>query len=111
MATKNAEAAAVAKDLETCLDEVDPEILEVYKKLGIPLRGAGGARRASRARRKVAVDAVFDSVSVVTTFKEELAKAGRDLLLDLRGDPRASRAGEEISRLGRAGAPTTSSRR
>ncbi|NWG52724.1 MAG: Fe-S cluster assembly protein SufB [Hydrogenophilaceae bacterium] len=57
------------------LDEVDPEILETYKKLGIPLReqevllGVEGAPR-------VAVDAVFDSVSVVTTFKEELARAG-----------------------------------
>jgi Fe-S cluster assembly protein SufB len=57
------------------LDEVDPEILETYKKLGIPLReqevlaGVEGAPR-------YAVDAVFDSVSVVTTFKEELAKAG-----------------------------------
>jgi len=56
------------------LDEVDPELLETYKKLGIPLKeqevlaGVEGA--------KVAVDAVFDSVSVVTTFKEELAKAG-----------------------------------
>jgi Fe-S cluster assembly protein SufB len=57
------------------LDEVDPEILETYKKLGIPLKeqevllGVEGAPR-------VAVDAVFDSVSVVTTFKDELAKAG-----------------------------------
>ena len=57
------------------LDEVDPEILETYKKLGIPLKeqevlaGVIGAPR-------VAVDAVFDSVSVVTTFREELAKAG-----------------------------------
>ena len=56
------------------LDEVDPELLRTYEKLGIPLReqevlaGVQGA--------KVAVDAVFDSVSVVTTFKEELAKAG-----------------------------------
>ena len=56
------------------LDEVDPELLKTYEKLGIPLRereilaGVEGA--------KVAVDAVFDSVSVVTTFKEELAKAG-----------------------------------
>jgi Fe-S cluster assembly protein SufB len=54
---------------------VPPEILDTYKKLGIPLReqevllGVEGAP-------KVAVDAVFDSVSVVTTFKEELAKAG-----------------------------------
>ncbi len=56
------------------LDEVDPELLRTYEKLGIPLRerevlaGVQGAR--------VAVDAVFDSVSVVTTFKEELKKAG-----------------------------------
>ena len=56
------------------LDEVDPELLKMYEKLGIPLRerevllGVEGAR--------VAVDAVFDSVSVVTTFKDELAKAG-----------------------------------
>jgi len=57
------------------LDEVDPELLETYKKLGIPLReqevlaGVEGAPR-------YAVDAVFDSVSVVTTFKKELAEAG-----------------------------------
>ncbi len=56
------------------LDEVDPELLATYEKLGIPLKeqevlaGVQGS--------KVAVDAVFDSVSVVTTFKEELAKAG-----------------------------------
>ncbi len=56
------------------LDEVDPELLKTYEKLGIPLRereilaGVQGA--------KVAVDAVFDSVSVATTFKAELAKAG-----------------------------------
>jgi len=57
------------------LDEVDPELLATYAKLGIPLReqevlaGVEGAPR-------VAVDAVFDSVSVATTFKEELKKAG-----------------------------------
>jgi Fe-S cluster assembly protein SufB len=57
------------------LSEVDPELLKTYEKLGIPLKeqevlaGVQGAP-------KVAVDAVFDSVSVVTTFKEELAKAG-----------------------------------
>jgi len=57
------------------LAEVDPELLKTYEKLGIPLKeqevlaGVQGAP-------KVAVDAVFDSVSVVTTFKEELAKAG-----------------------------------
>ena len=63
------------KDGPKSLDEVDPDLLEVYKKLGIPLKeqevlaGVQGAPR-------VAVDAVFDSVSVVTTFKEELAKVG-----------------------------------
>jgi Fe-S cluster assembly protein SufB len=62
------------------LDEVDPKLLETYAKLGIPLKeqmilaGVEGAEDAPA--RKVAVDAVFDSVSVGTTFKEELAKAG-----------------------------------
>ncbi|RVU38080.1 Fe-S cluster assembly protein SufB [Hwanghaeella grinnelliae] len=57
------------------LDEVDPKLLEMYEKLGIPLReqevlaGVEGAP-------KVAVDAVFDSVSVATTFKKELEKHG-----------------------------------
>ena len=56
------------------LDEVDPELLETYEKLGIPLKEQ--AVLAGVQGAKVAVDAVFDSVSVVTTFKEELAKAG-----------------------------------
>ncbi|MCX5577089.1 Fe-S cluster assembly protein SufB [Kaistia terrae] len=59
------------------LDEVDPELLAMYEKLGIPLREReilAGVEGASD--RRVAVDAVFDSVSVVTTFKEELKKAG-----------------------------------
>jgi Fe-S cluster assembly protein SufB len=57
------------------LDELDPEIRRTYEKLGIPieeqkvLAGVEGAR-------KVAVDAVFDSVSVATTFREELSRAG-----------------------------------
>ena len=57
------------------LDEVDPELLRTYEKLGIPLREQeilAGVEPSSR----VAVDAVFDSVSVATTFKAELAKAG-----------------------------------
>jgi Fe-S cluster assembly protein SufB len=66
------------------LDEVDPEILRTYEKLGIPLREqemlAGVVRQDSDGNnlgeRRVAVDAVFDSVSVATTFKEELKKAG-----------------------------------
>lgn len=51
------------------LDEVDPELLETYAKLGIPLR-------EQEWLAGVAVDAVFDSVSVATTFKDKLAKAG-----------------------------------
>ena len=68
-------AAPVAKPKLGSLNEVDPEILRVYAKLGIPieeqkvLAGVEGARR-------VAVDAVFDSVSVATTFREELLRAG-----------------------------------
>ena len=56
------------------LDEVDPELLRVYEKLGIPL--SEQEMLAGVERPRVAVDAVFDSVSVVTTFKEELKKAG-----------------------------------
>ncbi|MET0589046.1 MAG: Fe-S cluster assembly protein SufB, partial [Novosphingobium sp.] len=67
-------APKVKKELAS-LDEVDPEILRVYEKLGIPLEeqkvlaGVEGAR-------KIAVDAVFDSVSVATTFRKELEQAG-----------------------------------
>ncbi len=76
------------------LDEVDPELLRTYEKLGIPLREQeilAGVRKAGEPSPsaeegeesdnvyksgRVAVDAVFDSVSVVTTFKKELAQAG-----------------------------------
>jgi len=66
------------------LDEVDPELLRTYEKLGIPLKeqailaGVEGAAESvgTPFGSGVAVDAVFDSVSVVTTFREELAKAG-----------------------------------
>ncbi|MBT8412963.1 MAG: Fe-S cluster assembly protein SufB [Boseongicola sp.] len=64
------------------LDEVDPKLLETYAKLGIPLKeqmilaGVEGAEDAPAEGRKVAVDAVFDSVSVGTTFQAELKKAG-----------------------------------
>jgi Fe-S cluster assembly protein SufB len=60
------------------LDEVDPELLRTYEKLGIPLREQEilAGVQADPNARKVAVDAVFDSVSVATTFKAELAKAG-----------------------------------
>ncbi|MGB3501219.1 MAG: Fe-S cluster assembly protein SufB [Mesorhizobium sp.] len=76
------------------LDEVDPELLKVYEKLGIPLKEQeilAGVQKPKPAEDglsdedasdnvyksgRVAVDAVFDSVSVVTTFKDELKKAG-----------------------------------
>ncbi|MBB3935382.1 Fe-S cluster assembly protein SufB [Aureimonas phyllosphaerae] len=79
------------------LDEVDPEILRTYEKLGIPLKEQeilAGVRRPDEPSQfesdddsgvppsegsyggRVAVDAVFDSVSVATTFKKELSKAG-----------------------------------
>ena len=56
------------------LDEVDPELLRTYEKLGIPLREQEILAGVQNSR--VAVDAVFDSVSVATTFRAELAKAG-----------------------------------
>ena len=81
------------KSMETrpkSLDDVDPKLLETYEKLGIPLKeqmilagveGAAGqapaeARAAEAPERRVAVDAVFDSVSVGTTFQKELERAG-----------------------------------
>jgi Fe-S cluster assembly protein SufB len=57
------------------LDEVDPELLAVYAKLGIPLKEQAVLAGVEGAPR-YAVDAVFDSVSVVTTFKKELAQVG-----------------------------------
>ncbi|BAF89613.1 FeS assembly protein [Azorhizobium caulinodans ORS 571] len=58
------------------LDEIDPEILATYDKLGIPLREREALLGIESGSRPIAVDAVFDSVSVATTFKAELAKAG-----------------------------------
>ena len=62
-------APKTRKDAPKSLEEVDPKLLETYEKLGIPLR-----ERAKLAG--VAVDAVFDSVSVATTFRAELEKVG-----------------------------------
>ncbi|MBB4257167.1 MULTISPECIES: Fe-S cluster assembly protein SufB [unclassified Bradyrhizobium] len=76
-------AAPKPKKTVTSLDEIDPEILKTYEKLGIPLREVAMLEgvepkvgEEDPARRKIAVDAVFDSVSVATTFKAELKKAG-----------------------------------
>ena len=68
-------AAPKKKAGPASLDEVDPELLKMYEKLGIPLK-----ERAILAgvepERQIAVDAVFDSVSVATTFRETLSKSG-----------------------------------
>jgi len=62
-------AAPKQKEGPKSLDEVDPELLRTYEKLGIPID-------EQKALAGVAVDAVFDSVSVATTFREKLAEAG-----------------------------------
>ena len=77
------------------MDEVDPELRATFEKLGIPLEEQ--MRLAG-----VAVDAVFDCVSVATTYKKKLAELGHRLLLVLRGGARAPRAHREVARLGRA---------
>jgi Fe-S cluster assembly protein SufB len=86
-------SAPKKKEGPKSLDEIDPEILRTYEKLGIPLReqeillgvqnpqaagedADGSEPHAGSGYGRVAVDAVFDSVSVATTFKAELAKAG-----------------------------------
>jgi Fe-S cluster assembly protein SufB len=67
-------AAPKKKAGPASLDEVDPELLRTYEKLGIPLKER--AILAGVTGANIAVDAVFDSVSVATTFRESLAKAG-----------------------------------
>ena len=62
-------AAPKSGDRPKSLDEIDPELLRTYEKLGIPLK-------EQEVLAGVAVDAVFDSVSVATTFKDKLAKLG-----------------------------------
>ena len=71
-------AAPKRKSGPKSLDEVDPELLATYEKLGIPLkeRAVLAGVEAPEQAGAVAVDAVFDSVSVATTFRETLAKSG-----------------------------------
>jgi Fe-S cluster assembly protein SufB len=71
-------AAPRKKPGPTSLDEVDPELLRTYEKLGIPLRERAllAGVEPAEGERQIAVDAVFDSVSVATTFRSTLAKAG-----------------------------------
>ena len=74
--------AAPKRPAPKSLDEVDPELLAMYEKLGIPLKerailaGVEGADALPDQAAPVAIDAVFDSVSVATTFKSTLEKAG-----------------------------------
>ena len=88
-------SAPKKKKVLNSLDEVDPEVQATFDKLGIPLE-------EQKLLAGVAVDAVFDSVSVATTFREKLASVGHHLHVVLRSGARASRAGEEVPRLGRA---------
>jgi Fe-S cluster assembly protein SufB len=76
-------AAPKPKKTLSSIDEIDPEILKTYEKLGIPLREVAILEGVEpppggepSEQRKIAVDAVFDSVSVATTFQKELKKAG-----------------------------------
>jgi Fe-S cluster assembly protein SufB len=72
-------AAPKKKNGPKSLDEVDPELLAMYEKLGIPLKERAilaGVELPEGERPQVAVDAVFDSVSVATTFRETLSKSG-----------------------------------
>jgi Fe-S cluster assembly protein SufB len=75
-------AAPKKKNGPKSLDEVDPELLAMYEKLGIPLKerailaGVEGAGEPVEGERQIAVDAVFDSVSVATTFRANLEKVG-----------------------------------
>ncbi len=86
------------------LDEVDPKLLATYEKLGIPLH--------ERARLAgVAVDAVFDSVSVATTFKEKLGKAGVIFCSFSDAVRDHPRAGRTLSRQRRAARAIIFSRR
>src|SRR5262245_10848084 len=62
-------SAPKPKEKKQSLDEVDPQLLETFDKLGIPLY-------EQKMLANVAVDAIFDSVSVATTFKEKLKQAG-----------------------------------
>ncbi len=62
-------SAPKVKEKKASLDEVDPELLAIYEKLGIPLH-------EQKMLSNVAVDAVFDSVSIATTFRKTLAEAG-----------------------------------
>ena len=88
-------SAPKKKELSS-LDEVDPELLETDEKLGIPLE-------EQKMLAGVAVDAVFDSVSVATTFKDKLSELGIIVLLFFRSGEGASRTRQKISGFSRSG--------
>ncbi len=69
-------AAPKRRKAPTSLDEVDPELLRTYEKLGVPLKERAILAGVEGGESNVAVDAVFDSISVATTFRATLAKAG-----------------------------------
>ncbi len=69
-------AAPKSSEGPKSLADVDPELLKMYERLGVPLQEQAILAGVKSDKPRVAVDAVFDSVSVVTTFKDELAKAG-----------------------------------
>src|SRR6187431_1019471 len=71
-------SAPKPKKTLSSVDKIDPEILKTYEKLGIPLREVEMLEGVVKpeGQRKIAVDAVFDSVSVATTFQKELKDAG-----------------------------------
>ena len=97
-------AQGASADAPKSLEEVDPKLLETYDKLGIPLH--------ERARLAgVAVDAVFDSVSVATTFKERLGEGRRDLLFVLRSGAEASGSWSRSISAASCRTRTTTSRR
>lgn len=85
--------AAPKQEVKKSWDEVDPELKATFDKLGIPLD-------EQKALSGVAVDAVMDSVSVKTTFKETLAERGVDLLLVLRGREESPGFSETLSGFG-----------
>ncbi len=78
------------------MDDVDPEIREMFDKLGIPLH-------EQKMLSNVAVDAIVDSVSVTTTFKATLAEAGVIFCSFSEAVQRSPRARARAPRLGRAG--------
>ncbi len=88
-------APSSRKDGPQSLADVDPELLRTYEKLGVPLQ-------ERELLAGVAVDAVFDSVSVATTFKDKAGRTRHHLLLVFRSRARTSRTGAAIPGFGRA---------